>query len=258
MGAERLSACPVCRSANCRSSSPAASVRRRALDAPAVVGRQPAPVLGRLRRRDGDLVPRPARLHGHGELIRQDRSWVQWHTMFSLCGGIGPVVALLARPHPGHASSYAVATTAVDLVSYAMLLGFSSFAYFIMVPSVVPAAGSAPQSRAAGAGPGAAAAPAGGPRWRRSGSRARPRGVDTFARLAVGAAIGFVLRLGTSGAIARGALPAKARFYDLAWIVPVAVLPVGRVLAPASSGGSPPSVPEAPAAIALLRRPRCC
>ena len=26
------------------------------------------------------------------------RSWVQWHTMFSLCGGIGPVVAMLARP----------------------------------------------------------------------------------------------------------------------------------------------------------------
>ena len=29
--------------------------------------------------------------------------WVQWHTMFSLCGGIGPLVALLALPHRGAA-----------------------------------------------------------------------------------------------------------------------------------------------------------
>src|ERR1051325_7419664 len=29
------------------------------------------------------------------------RTWVEWHTMFSLCGGIGPTVALLALPHRG-------------------------------------------------------------------------------------------------------------------------------------------------------------
>src|SRR5258708_9208998 len=27
------------------------------------------------------------------------RSWVEWHTMFSLCGGIGPLVSLLPLPH---------------------------------------------------------------------------------------------------------------------------------------------------------------
>jgi len=72
------------------------------------------------------------------------RSWIQWHTMFSLCGGIGPVVAMLARPYLGARKSSAWAV-GVDLVSYAMLMGFV-YAYFIMVPSVVPATGPSPQS----------------------------------------------------------------------------------------------------------------
>src|SRR5436189_3431259 len=69
--------------------------------------------------------------------VSESRSWVQWHTMFSLCGGIGPVVALLARPYLGtrKGSSWAIG---IDLASYATLMGFV-YAYFIMVPSVIPA-----------------------------------------------------------------------------------------------------------------------
>ena len=35
------------------------------------------------------------------EIFLGRRSWLQWHTVFSLCGGIGPLIALLARPHRG-------------------------------------------------------------------------------------------------------------------------------------------------------------
>jgi len=64
--------------------------------------------------------------------------------MFSLCGGIGPLVALLALPHLGTRKSAAWAI-GVDLISYAMLLGFV-YAYFIMVPSVVPTVAPSPQA----------------------------------------------------------------------------------------------------------------
>ena len=76
--------------------------------------------------------------------ITDHRTWVQWHTMFSLCGGIGPLVALLALPHRGPRKTAAWAV-GVDLVSYAMLIGFV-YAYFIMVPSVVPASGPSPEA----------------------------------------------------------------------------------------------------------------
>ena len=43
--------------------------------------------------------------------------------MFSLCGGIGPVVALLAKPYLGtrKSSSWAIG---IDLASYATLMMF--------------------------------------------------------------------------------------------------------------------------------------
>ena len=144
------------------------------------------------------------------------RSWVQWHTMFSLCGGIGPVVAMLARPYLGPRKPAAWAT-GIDLISYAMLLGFV-FAYFIMVPSVVPASGPAPQATlltlvhlqrfVLAAGLGLCVWLARDTAWR-----------GTFARLAVGAGIGFVLRFFTSGAISSDRYR-EGSLYDLAWIVP--------------------------------------
>ena len=37
----------------------------------------------------------------YDEIVLGRGSWLRWHTVFSLCGGIGPLIALLARPHRG-------------------------------------------------------------------------------------------------------------------------------------------------------------
>lgn len=161
-----------------------------------------------------------------------ERTWVQWHTMFSLCGGIGPVVALLARPHLG-ARKNAVWAVGVDLVSYAMLIGFV-FAYFIMVPSVVPATGAAPQATllilvqlqrlVLCVGLAAAVWFARRTPWR-----------DTYGRLAIGASIGFFLRLVTSDAINSGRYH-EGSVYDLAWIVPFLCFLWAALESPKSTG----------------------
>ena len=159
-----------------------------------------------------------------------ERSWVQWHTMFSLCGGIGPVVALIARPHLGPRKS-AASATAVDLISWAMFLGFV-FAYFIMVPSVVPVSGTVPQTTllrlvhlqrlvlVAGL-------------WASLWMARRTEWRDTFARLAAGATVGFFLRLATSAAIDNGTYR-EGSLYDLAWIVPFACYTWAAAEAPRS------------------------
>jgi two-component system NtrC family sensor kinase len=144
------------------------------------------------------------------------RSWVQWHTMFSLCGGIGPVVALLARPYLGARKTSAWAV-GVDLVSYAMLMGFV-YAYFIMVPSVVPATGPAPQTTLLALVQLQRFVLVAGLVWCIWLARETPWR-DTFTRLAIGATIGFFLRSITSGAI-NSQRYQEGSFYDLAWIVP--------------------------------------
>jgi len=164
--------------------------------------------------------------------ITGHRTWIQWHTMFSLCGGIGPLVALLALPHRGPRKTAAWAV-GVDLVSYAMLIGFV-YAYFIMVPSVVPAVGQAPQAALLTlvqvqrtlllVGLGASVWVARHTVWR-----------DTFARLAIGAGAGFFLRLAASGAITSGVYH-EGSIYDLAWIVPFIGYFWAVVEAPASAG----------------------
>jgi PAS domain S-box-containing protein len=149
--------------------------------------------------------------------VTSHRSWVQWHTMFSLCGGIGPVVALLARPHRGARKSDTWAI-GIDLASYATLMGFV-YAYFIMVPSVVPADGRpSPQTTLLAlvqlqrlilfGGLAACAWYARATVWR-----------TTFMVLAGATGVGFLLRLVTSGAIDSGRYY-EGSIYDLAWIVP--------------------------------------
>jgi PAS domain S-box-containing protein len=167
-----------------------------------------------------------------------ERSWVQWHTMFSLCGGIGPVVALIARPYLGARKS-AASAVANDLISYAMLMGFV-FAYFIMVPSVVPATGTTPQSTLLWLVQIQRFVLAAGLVWcvwlaRNTAWR------DTFARLALGATIGFFLRFITSGAIS-SARYQEGSFYDLAWIVPFGCYAWAALEAPPSSS-HPESIP---------------
>ncbi len=164
------------------------------------------------------------------QAITEQRSWVQWHTMFSLCGGIGPVVALLARPYLGSRKSSAWAV-AVDLVSYAMLMGFV-YAYFVMVPSVVPATGPSPRGALLALVQLQRLVLAGGLAW--SVWRAwKTAWRDTFALLAAGATIGFFLRLITSGAISADRYQ-EGSVYDLAWIVPYLCYLSAALMAPAS------------------------
>jgi PAS domain S-box-containing protein len=143
-------------------------------------------------------------------------TWVQWHTMFSLCGGIGPTVGLLAFPYRGVRKA-SVAATGLELVSYAMLMGFI-YAYFIMLPSVVNPAGSLPQDTLLAlvelqrlvlfGGLVACLWSAWETPWR-----------QTYMRLAVGVGIGLVIR-----SIARSAIISaqyhEGSLYDLAWIIP--------------------------------------
>src|SRR6185503_14177031 len=64
------------------------------------------------------------------------QSWLRWHTVFSLCGGIGPLIALLARPHRGVRRD-AVGPVGLVLASYGLLAVFI-YSYFVLVPSLVP------------------------------------------------------------------------------------------------------------------------
>jgi PAS domain S-box-containing protein len=166
--------------------------------------------------------------------VTNHRSWVEWHTMFSLCGGIAPLVSLLAFPHLG-ARKTSAWVVGVDLTSYTMLIGFV-FAYFVMVPSVVPASGASPQSTLLAlvhlqrlllfVGLVISLWWAWKTPWR-----------ATFARLTLGAAIGFVLRLFTSSAIAANRYN-EGSIYDLAWIIPFMSYVWAALEAPASPGGA--------------------
>ncbi len=65
-----------------------------------------------------------------------DQSWLRWHTLFSICAGIGPLIALLARPHRGARAGF-VAPTAMTIGAY-WLLAIFLYAYFGLVPSPLP------------------------------------------------------------------------------------------------------------------------
>jgi len=145
----------------------------------------------------------------------EQRSWIQWHTMFSLCGGIGPTVALLTFPHRGPRKA-SVGGIGIEITSYAMLMGFI-YAYFIMVPSVVTA-GPSPQRTLLVLVQLQRLILFLGFSWALWAAWDTPwRG--TYARLTAGAAIGFFLRLAASGAISRDSYQ-EGSIYDLAWIVP--------------------------------------
>ena len=118
-----------------------------------------------------------------------------------------------------------------------MLVGFI-FAYFVMVPSVVPATGPSPQDTLLVLvqvqrlvlllGLGASLWFARRTRWR-----------DTFARLALGAGVGFLLRLFTSEAIRSGRYD-EGSVYDLAWIVPFVCFLWAAIESPPSTGDAEP------------------
>lgn len=175
------------------------------------------------------------------ELARGSGGWLRWHTLFSLCGGIFPLIALLARPHLGIRNQ---AVTAVGLLvaSYGTLAVFL-YSYFVLVPSLV-----LPSSQAEFAlfvlvqiNRGALAVGFIAVAW-----RARlTRWGTTYAYFAVGLTAGFFLRLVTSRAIAAGSYQAGTLF-DLAWIAPFASYAVAALRAPRSSDAEDGAVAPAP------------
>jgi PAS domain S-box-containing protein len=142
-------------------------------------------------------------------------SWIQWHTLFTLIGGTGPIVALVARPHRRLPARHTT-PSAIDAACFTLLAAFI-YAYFVLVPSLVPADRNAQTLllelvqvhrlvllvAMCGAW------------WVAAGTQWRP----IFGTLAAGAAAGFVLRLVTNSAIANGTYHSGTLF-DLAWIIP--------------------------------------
>ena len=156
--------------------------------------------------------------------------WLKWHTVFSLCGGIAPLIALLARPHRGIRPNSPV-LVGIDLAAHGLLAVFV-YAYLVLVPSVVPAMTVEAQDKLLLlvqinralylSGLLAAAWFASGTAWQ-----------ATYLRLAAGSAIGFILRVGASLAIARGSYQVGGP-YDLAWIIPWLCLAWAAAESPAS------------------------
>ena len=159
--------------------------------------------------------------------------WLKWHTVFSLCGGIAPLIALLARPHRG-IRPHAPAIVVIDLAANGLLAVFV-YAYLVLVPSVVPTMMVEAQdklllliqiNRALYLSGLLAAA------WFAS----RTNWQATYLRLATGAAIGFILRVGASLAIARGVYQIGGP-YDLAWIIPWLCVAWAAAESPSSEPG---------------------
>lgn len=185
------------------------------------------------------------------QLILQRPGWVQWHTIFSLCGATAPLIALLARPQRGVRAESAAAIS-VDLASYAMLAGFL-YAYIVLVPAAETPASDRDGTLLAivniervvlAASMVAAAVATRRTSWGR-----------TYVRLASGACAGLILRQFTNLAIVRGTYHIGT-VYDLTWIVPFLCFIWAAAGAPSSPrsdyavtletpGGSPPAVVSA-------------
>ena len=152
----------------------------------------------------------------YDQLRFDQQSWLKWHTLFSLCAGFGPLVALLARPHLGPRRGI-VAPIAMTIAAYCLLAVFV-YSYFVILPSLVPPARQEAQARLLFFVQSNRLALlialviafwfARATSWR-----------STYLRLSVGVAIGFILRLAASSAITRGDYQ-PGSWYDLAWIAP--------------------------------------
>jgi PAS domain S-box-containing protein len=167
------------------------------------------------------------------DLVLKRQSWVQWHTVFSLCGGIGPLIALFARPHRG-VRAEAVGPVGLVLASYGFLAVFI-YSYFILIPGLTPGATDQAAAlfklvqvnRALLFGSMAAVMIV---------ARRTPW-YRTYMWLTIGTGVGFFLRIVTSVAIVRGQYQ-SGTLYDLAWILPFLCYLAAALAAPASPAES--------------------
>jgi two-component system NtrC family sensor kinase len=174
------------------------------------------------------------------DLVLKRQSWLQWHTVFSLCGGICPLIAFFARPHRG-VREEAVGEVGLVLASYGLLAVFVS-SYFILIPGITPG------------GRDERIALLTLVQLNRALLFVGSIGVMVVARrtpwypayrwMAIATGVGFFLRILTSLAIIRGTYQ-SGTVYDLAWIVPFLCYAAAALASPESPAESDVEVPVA-------------
>ena len=175
------------------------------------------------------------------EMVLGQAGWLRWHTLFSLCGAVFPLIALLARPHLGSRNE-SVTSVGLLLASYGLLAIFL-YTYFVLVPSLV-----LPEAEAQVAllalvqiNRGALAAGFLAVAWAARRTPWRP----TYLWVAGGVTVGFFLRIVTSRAIVEGSYQ-SGTLLDLAWIVPFVCYAVAATAAPRSSPDADALLPSRP------------
>ena len=166
-------------------------------------------------------------------LLGANSSWLGWHAVFALFGGVAPLLALLAQPHRG-VREKATATIAVDIAGIAVLTGFL-YSHFV-VSSGADVAGtgvsgsllllSATQQFLVCLGMAIATMVSPDPRWR-----------QVYRRLAIGLSISFLTLTFGNVEIWQGFYRA-ASLGDAMWILPFAFYPWAAADAPPSAVSS--------------------
>ena len=169
-------------------------------------------------------------------------SWLGWHAVFALFGGVAPLLALLAQPHRG-AREKVTATIAVDIAGIAVLTGFL-YSHFVVAaePSVAARGTSASllllselQQFLVCVGMAIAAIFTPDPEWK-----------QVYRRLAIGLCISFITLTLSNAEIWHGFYQ-SASLGDAMWILPFAFYPWATSDAP-KSNISPIEADEAQAA----------
>ena len=175
-------------------------------------------------------------------LLGVGTSWLGWHAVFALFGGVAPLLALLSQPHRGPREKV-TATIAVDIAGIAVLTGFL-YSHFA-VASDAGRGHAAPRARcccspssssfSSASGMGIAALFTPDREWK-----------QVYRRLAIGLSISFItLSLGNAE-IWQGFYQ-TASLGDAMWILPFAFYPWAAADAPRSNI-SPIEADEAQAA----------
>jgi PAS domain S-box-containing protein len=166
-------------------------------------------------------------------LLGVSTSWLGWHAVFALFGGVAPLLALLAQPHRGVREKVA-ATIAVDIAGIAVLTGFL-YSHFAAGadPEAVRRVVSGPllllselQQLLVCVGMAVASLLASDPDWKK-----------VYRRLAIGLSLSFVTLTLGNAEIWNGVYLA-ASLGDAMWILPFAFYPWAVSEAPRSAMSS--------------------
>ena len=162
-------------------------------------------------------------------LLGQSTSWLGWHAVFALFGGVAPLLALLAQPHKGPREKV-TATIAVDIAGIAVLTGFL-YSHFVIASDATagmrPASGpllllSELQQFLVCVGMIVAAIWSPDPAWK-----------QVYRRLALGLSISFITLTLGNAEIWQGFYQ-SASIGDAMWILPFAFYPWAASDAPRS------------------------